>query len=258
MNTETKSSTNGVTLTKALKAKASSAYARQSRETTEEKWIVENLPMVSRIARKIASYLTKEADMEDLISAGTLGLVRAARAYDPGRDAEFKTYAYIRVRGAIIDELRAKSFVPATVHRRVRQLQEIYERLTAQLGAAPSDDRLASEVGVSLEQLYKLFEQARKQQFLSIHGLTDESPVMDSLIPIDKTPSPVDQLEQKELVSRMTVVIGDLPKRDRVLLLLYYERELSMKEIAQVLEITESRVSQLHAGLLFKLSVKLG
>ena len=257
MSTETRTQTNGATLTKALKAHVSEAYARQSREAAEEKWILENLPMVSRMARKIASYLTKEADMEDLISAGTLGLVRAARAYDSGKDTEFKTYAYIRVRGAIIDELRAKSFVPATVHRRIREIQDVYERLTAQTGKAPSDDSLAREVGLSLEQLYRLFEKARKQQFLSIHGLSDGSPAMDSLMPVDQSPSPEAQLEHKESMARMTEAIADLPKRDRILLLLYYERDLSMKEIAQVLEITESRVSQLHAGLLFKLSIKL-
>lgn len=257
MSTETKTRISGATLTKVLKAHVSEAYARQSREAAEEKWILENLPMVSRMARKIASYLTREADMEDLISAGTLGLVRAARAYDPGRDAEFKTYAYIRVRGAIIDELRARTFLPATVHKQLRQVQKTYEKVTANLGRTPSDAELAREVGLSLEQLYRLFQKARKQQFLSIHGLSDDSPVMSSLIPVDQSPSPGDQLERKELVARMTEAIGDLPKRDRILLLLYYERDLSMKEIAQVLEITESRVSQLHAGLLFKLSVKL-
>ena len=249
--------TSGMTLTKALKVQISGAYARQSREAAEEQWILENLMMVRRMACKIASYLTKQADMEDLISAGTLGLVRAARAYDPGKDTEFKTYAYIRVRGAIIDELRAKSFVPATVHRRLREVQDVYAKLTAQTGSAPSDEMLAREVGLSLERLYRLFQKARKQQFLSIHGLSDDSPVMDSLIPVDPSPSPDDQLEHKEMVARMIEAIADLPERDRVLLLLYYERDLSMKEIAQVLEITESRVSQLHAALLFKLSVKL-
>jgi len=257
VSTETKTPTSGATLTKALQAQISGAYARQSREAAEEKWILDNLPMVTRMARKIASYLTKEADMEDLISAGTLGLVRAARAYDPGKDTEFSTYAYIRVRGAIIDELRAKSFIPATVHNRLRQVQDVYEKLTAQMGRAPSDDRLAREVGLSVEQLYHLFQKARKQQFLSIHGLSEDSPVMDSLIPVDRSPLPSDHLEHKEQVSRMTEAISDMPERDRILLLLYYERDLSMKEIAQVLEITESRVSQLHAGLLFKLSVKL-
>ena len=257
MSTETKIEVTGATLTKVLKAQVSEAYARQSREATEEKWILESLPMVSRMARKIASYVTKEADMEDLISAGTLGLVRAARAYDPGRDAEFTTYAYIRVRGAIIDELRARTFVPATVHKQIRQVQKAYEKMTANLARTPSDAELAREVALSLEQLYRLFQQARKQQFLSIHGLSDDSPAMSSLTPVDQSPLPDDQLEHKELVTRMTGAIKDLPKRDRILLLLYYERDLSMKEIAQVLEITESRVSQLHASLLFKLSVKL-
>ncbi len=110
---------------------------------------------------------------------------------------------------------------------------------------------------MSTEQLYRLFQQARKQQFLSIHGLSDDSPVMESLAPIEKSPSPDEQLERKETAARLASAIADLPKRDRILLLLYYERELSMKEIAQVLEITESRVSQLHASLLFKLSVRL-
>jgi len=257
VSSETKTRTSGATLTKALTAHVSEAYARQSREAAEEKWILDNLLMVRRMARKIASYLTKQADMEDLISAGTLGLVRAARAYDPGKDTEFKTYAYIRVRGAIIDELRAKSFTPASVHNRLRQVQDAYDRLTARTGSAPSDEVLAKEVGLSMEQLYRLFQKSRKQQFLSIHGLSDDSPTMDSLIPVDQSPSPGDQLEQQELVARMIEAVTDLPERDRVLLLLYYERDLSMKEIAQVLEITESRVSQLHAALLFKLSAKL-
>jgi len=257
VNPETKTRTDPKAVTQALKAKVSEAYARQSRQASEEQWILDNLEMVPRMARKIASYMTKETDMEDLISAGTLGLVRAARAYDPGRDAEFSTYAYIRVRGAIIDELRAKSFVPAAVHNRLRQVREVYEKLTAQLGHAPSDERLAGEVGMPIGQLYRLFQQARRQQFLSIHGLTDDSPAMGALAPVDQAPSPSDQLERKELVGRMTEAIASLPKRDRILLLLYYQRELSMKEIAQVLEITESRVSQLHASLLFKLSVKL-
>lgn len=257
MSTETKIQATGATLTKVLKAQVSEAYARQSREAAEEKWIIENLPMVSRMARKITSYLTNEADMEDLISAGTLGLVRAARAYDPGRDAEFKTYAYIRVRGAIIDELRSKTFVPAGVYKQIREVQEVYDRMTAMLGGAPSDAELAKEVGLSMEQLYRLFQQARKQQFLSIHGLSDDSPVLDALTPVDQAPLPGDQLERKELATRMAGAIKELPKRERILLLLYYERDLSMKEIAQVLEITESRVSQLHAGLLFKLAAKL-
>ncbi|KKL27738.1 hypothetical protein LCGC14_2382130 [marine sediment metagenome] len=108
----------------ALREKASQAYASQSRDGIEERWILDNLPMVRRIAQKVAPYLSNnDIDMEDIISAGTVGLVKAARAFDPNKVAEFKTYAYIRVRGAIIDELRSRSFVPSPVYNRIKNIE---------------------------------------------------------------------------------------------------------------------------------------
>ena len=241
----------------ALRARISQAYAQQSRAATEERWILENLPLVRHIANKIASCLSRNVELDDLISAGTVGLVRAARAYDPEKDAEFRTYAYIRIRGGIIDELRGRSFVPSTVHAQVRRIQAAYQKLMAQSGGPPDDAELAREVGISQEQLYRTFQEARSQHFLSIHGLSDESAAVDALAPVDKSPSPDAQAERKETLGRLTDAIKELPKRDRLLLLLYYERDLTMKEIAEVLSVTESRVSQLHAGALFKLSMKL-
>ncbi len=174
MSPETgKTTAPGPTIDRALKAQISEAYARQSREAFEERWIVDNLPMVSRIARRIASYITNHADMEDLISAGTVGLVRAARAFDPNREAEFKTYAYIRIRGSIIDELRSQSFVPTAVHKQIRRIQDACERFMGEHDRMPGDAELAGEVGLSLEKLYQTFQKARKQHFLSIHGLSD-------------------------------------------------------------------------------------
>ncbi|MCK4626119.1 MAG: FliA/WhiG family RNA polymerase sigma factor [Phycisphaerae bacterium] len=257
MSTQTDKTSPGLIDTKVLRAQITQAYAKQSREAAEEQWILENLPMVRHIAQKIASYLSNQDDMEDLISAGTVGLVQAARAYDTDSDAEFRTYAYIRVRGAIIDEMRHKSFVPSAVHKQIRQIRQVYENLTAATGTPPDDAELANEVGLSLEQLYRTLQTARKQQFLSINGLSEDSPASGPMI-IDKLPSPDAQIEQKETIELLAEAIKKLPKRDRTILLLYYERDLTMKEIAQVLEITESRVSQLHASALFKLSVKLG
>lgn len=258
MSPETgKTTAPGPAINLALKAQISEAYARQSREAFEERWIVENLPMVSRIARRVASYITNQADMEDLVSAGTVGLVRAARAFDPNRNAEFKTYAYIRIRGAIIDELRSQSFVPTAVHKQIRQIQDVCERFMCEHNRMPGDSELAKEVGLPLEKLYQLFQKARKQHFLSIHGLSEASDGLAPLAPVDGAPSPEAQLERKEQLALMTKAIQELPKRDRILVLLYYERELSMKEIAEVFSISESRVSQLHASAIFKLSVKL-
>jgi RNA polymerase sigma factor for flagellar operon FliA len=241
----------------ALRARASKAYANQSREAVEERWILDHLPLVRHIVQKIASQVAKREDIEDLISAGTLGLVKAARSFDPTREAEFKTYAYIRIRGAVIDELRHRSFVPTAVHKQIRLVKNAYQQWISEHGVAPTDEQLAAAVNKPLDQLYKVLEEARKQHFLSIHGLTDESPELEAMLPADNDHCPQEEAERRETLGRLSQAIMDLPKRDRIILILYYERDLTMKETAQVLGITESRVSQLHASAMFKLSMKL-
>jgi len=242
---------------RALLARASDTYARHSREALEEKWILDNLPLVRHIVEKVAGNLSHGVDREDLISAGTLGLVKAARAFDPGREAEFRTYAYIRIRGAVTDELRGRSFVPSNVVSQIRAVRKAYHRYVDAHGEAPSDEQLAAEVGISTARLYRVLQEARKQSFLSIHGLSEERPALGGLVPRDPSPDPYRQLERKEMLERLARSLEELPERDRLILLLYYERDLTMNEISKVLEITESRVSQLHASALFKLSMKL-
>ena len=241
-----------------LRARISAAYARQAREAQEEKWIMDHIPLVHHIVNKVVGHVGATAEGEDLVSAGTLGLIKAAKSYDPSKDAVFKTYAYIRVRGAVIDELRGSSFVPAAVHNQIRRIREAYLEYQSIHGRAPEDDELAAEVGISSQQLYRTLEEARRQQFLSIHGLSAEEPMLGSFLPQDDAPGPADEAERRETLERLSEAIADLPERDRLILLLYYERDLTMKETAAVLGITESRVSQLHAGALFKLAAKLG
>lgn len=240
-----------------MRARASEAYATQSRESVEERWILDHLPLVRHIVHKIASQIAKREDVEDLISAGTLGLVKAARSFDPSREAEFKTYAYIRIRGAVLDELRNRSFVPAAMHNQIRSVKQAYQQHISENGSPPSDEQLASKLSMPMEQLYRVLEEARKQHFLSIHGISDEQPSLETLVPPDKGDSPAHQAERKETLEKLSGAIMELPKRDRIILILYYERDLTMKETAQVLGITESRVSQLHASAMFKLSMKL-
>jgi len=241
-----------------LRARATQAYADQCADEARDRRVVEYLPLVRHIVRKIVSSLSNHMDMEDLISAGTLGLVKAARSYDPGRDSEFKTYAYIRIRGAVLDELRSKSFVPASVHKQLQRIRHAYEKIIAQTGQPPEDEELAAKLGISPQKMYRTLQEARRQQFLSIHGLSEDQPALGQLVPQDGAPSPQDQVERKELLESLSRAIVNLPERDRLIVLLYYERDLTMKEIAQVLGLTESRVSQLHASAIFKLSMKLG
>ncbi len=223
----------------------------------EERWILDHLPLVRHIVQKITAQVSRRDDIEDLISAGTLGLVKAARSFDPTREAEFKTYAYIRIRGSVIDELRRRSFVPAAVHGQIKQARNAYQQHIGQHGKPPTDDQLAAALNISTAQLYKVLEEARKQHFLSIHGLSEESSAHEALVPPDEAPSPDSQAERSEMLDRLSKAILELPKRDRIVLILYYERDLTMKETAQVLGVTESRVSQLHASAMFKLSMKL-
>ncbi|MCY2932040.1 MAG: FliA/WhiG family RNA polymerase sigma factor [Planctomycetota bacterium] len=237
--------------------RATAAYRQHQAGTPEEGLILDNLPLVWHIVRKFSPHVSRTVDEDDLVSVGTIGLVKAARTYDPAKHAEFRTYAYILIRGAIVDELRKNTFVPTGVIHQVRAIEAAYHRFTGVHGRPPDDEELAAELGVALEQLYRSLKEARRQHFLSIHGLSEEGPVLAPLVPADDSPSPLAEASRREMAEKLAVAIAELSARDRQIVLLYYEQELTMKEIAAVLEITESRVSQLHASAVFKLAMRL-
>jgi RNA polymerase sigma factor FliA len=236
---------------------AARLYAGHSRKRREDEMIVKYLPLVHKIVSQIATYLQPPLSREDLISAGTIGLVKAARDFDPSRDAVFKTYAYIRIRGAVIDELRSWSFAPPDIKRQFDQAQEISSRMLERDGQMPADDQVAQQLGISTEKMYRIFETARARHFLSIHGGSTETPMLGQML-VSSTAGPEEEIEREELLEAMTQAITQLPEKQRRIVVMYYQKELTMKQIAEVLEITESRVSQLHAAALFKLSVRLG
>ncbi len=231
---------------------------RQSHQSSiADGQIAELLPMVYKIARQVVTYLKPPLSFEDMVSAGTVGLVRAARDFDPSHQAEFKTYAYIRIRGAILDELRCWSFVPANLNKRIREARELSRKITEQTGIAPSDSELAEELGITVEELYETLENARAQHFMSLDDSSDDSPALGLLLAASRGSSPEDRIEKAELVEKLAEAIELLLEKQRQVVLLYYQQQLTMKQIAEILEITESRVSQLHASALFSLSIKL-
>jgi len=239
-----------------LKTAARRAYSGQKKQSLEDEQIIELLPMVHKIAQRVVTYLKPPLSYEDLISTGTVGLVKAARDYDPSRQAEFKTYAYIRIKGAILDELRRWSFVPPNVNKQIRETLRISMEITEQTGNTPTDAELAEKLGITIDKLYETFENARAQHFLSIDGFGD-FPSPGNLPTAASTTTPDKRVEQAELVDRLTEAIQQLDERQRQVILLYYQQHLTMKQIAEVFNITEPRVSQLHASALFNLSVKL-
>lgn len=231
---------------------------RQSHQSSiADGQIAELLPMVHKIARQVVTYLKPPLSLEDMVSAGTVGLVRAARDFDPSHQAEFKTYAYIRIRGAILDELRCWSFVPANLNKRIREARQLSQKITEQTGIAPSDSELAERLGITVDELYETLENARAQHFMSLDDSTDDSPALGQLLAASRASSPEERIEKAELVENLAEAIELLFEKQKQVILLYYQQQLTMKQIAEILEITESRVSQLHASALFSLSIKL-
>lgn len=239
----------------ALRAYTAEQKAVQVRVDDEQ--ITELLPMVHKIARQVVTYLKPPLSFEDMVSAGTVGLVRAARDFDPSHQAEFKTYAYIRIKGAILDELRGWSFMPENLRKRISMAHQLSQQISEQTGTTPTDTELAEKLGISLDELYETFENARAQHFISLDGFGEDEPVLSNILTARHPAAPEDNIEREELVNNLAEAIRQLSDRQQQVVLLYYQQQLTMKQVADILEITESRVSQLHASALFNLSVKL-
>ncbi len=233
------------------------AYAGQNKKPFDERQIAQFLPLVHKIAQRAASYLRPPLTYEDLVSAGTVGLVKAARDYDPAFNTEFNTYAYIRIKGAVLDEIRGWAFVPPAVNKQIRRTMDISVEITKQTGIPPTESELAEKLGISVAQVYETLENARMQQFLSIDGSYENTPALANILAAPQTKTPDQQFEQAEIIDRLAQAIQQLDQRQRQLVLLYYQQHLTMKQIAELFGITEPRVSQLHASALFNLSTQL-
>ena len=257
MSAETKSSTKQQKAARQGHLKAAQRAYAPDKSGFDEQQIAQFLPLVHKIVQRAAGYLRPPLTYEDLVSAGTVGLVKAARDYDPAFNAEFKTYAYIRIKGAVLDELRGWAFIPPNVNKQIRRVMDLSMEITRKTGSPPADNELAEKLGLSVEQLYETFENARAQQFLSIDGCDENSPALANILAAPDTKTPDQQFEQAELIDRLARAIEQLDQRQRQLILLYYQQHLTMKQIAELFNITEPRVSQLHASTLYNLSVQL-
>jgi len=240
-----------------LKAVALRTYSGHRRRPVGDEEILELLPLVNKLARRAVGYLRPPLSFDDLVSAGTVGLIKAARDFDASHQAEFRTYAYIRIKGAILDELRRASLLPASVNRQIRQAVRISQRIVKETGTLPTDEELAHRLGIRVEEVPQLYESARAQHFASIDATTEEGPALGDVLAASDTPAPDRRLEKAELLDQLTEALQELDQRRLQIVVLYYHQNLTMKQIANLLHITESRVSQLHAGALFALSARL-
>lgn len=227
----------------------------------KDKLIMEYAPLIKFIAQKIAVRLPSNIELDDLISSGVIGLMDAIEKYDPTRDNKFKTYAEFRIRGSILDELRAQDWVPRSVRDKSKMLDRTMVQLEAELGRAPTDEEVCEKLNINIDEFHDLLNQVRPVSVLSIDDAATFSNVdKKSILNIlegTKLNNPFNQLNLKSVKDIVAKAIEDLPERQRLVLSLYYYEDLNLKEIGKILRVTESRVSQLHAQAIARLRAKL-
>lgn len=222
--------------------------------------ISEYLPYVKRIVHRIAIHLPPSVEVDDLINAGIIGLIEAVERYDSGRDNKFMTYASFRIRGAVLSELRSRDYHSRSTRKKLREYENAYLRLEQKTGGSVSDEDVAEELGLSLDELYQI-KSMSSLSFLSFEEIgyssKDEKDGIMSYFVSGNSNDAFAKTRLKEIQNTIADAIGKLPEKEKLVVSLYYWDELTMKEIGKVLDITESRVSQIHSQAIIHLKGKL-
>jgi RNA polymerase sigma factor for flagellar operon FliA len=226
----------------------------------QEPLLLEQLPQVRYIARRIHNRLPSHIQLDDLVQAGILGLIGALHKYDPSKNVELKTYAKYRIQGAILDSLRDLDWSPRPLRKKARQLEEAHQRLRARLGRPATEPELADELGVELKDLQRLLSDLRGLDLGSLQDeFTESGQERESLAakPEGTDQEPFSNCLQGELRELLARAVGELQPRERQVLSLYYFEELTMKEVGAVLGVGEARVSQIHSAASVRLRARM-
>ena len=224
-----------------------------------ERLIVEHLPIVRFLARRIHERLPHQVDIEDLVSSGVLGLIDALQKFDPGKNVQFRSYAQFRIRGAILDSLRTLDWSPRDLRRKGRSVEEAIRTLTVRFGRPPSEAEIAVELGMELAEYQTLLGELKGLEIGTLHAERSEDSGEEELAYIPNNPEedPLFCCLKSEMQSKLAGAIDQLPERERLVMTLYYFEEMTMKEIGLTLGVVESRVSQIHASAVLHLRVAL-
>lgn len=216
-------------------------------------------PLVKRIAYHMMMRMPASVQVDDLIQAGMIGLIEASQKYDMSRGASFETYAGIRIRGAIVDEMRRGDWVPRSVHRNARRVAQAVAAVEARTGRDATDAEVAAELGVSLEEYFVMLQDSNSSRLFSYEEtFGDEDSNIDASDHSAAFASPLEGMQRDGLKKALVEAIRQLPEREQMVLSLYYDQELNLKEIGLVLGVSESRVSQIHSQAAMRLRQKLG
>jgi RNA polymerase sigma factor for flagellar operon FliA len=234
-------------------------FKDQGDRSARERLVVAYSPLVKYVAGRLGAGLPAHVDEGDLISYGMIGLLGAIERFEPEREIKFETYAVARIRGAIIDELRSLDWVPRSIRTRARQIEEANASLVASLGRVPTEEELAEKLEVDLEELRQTLLDISQSSVLALDELwtvSDSSGDQVSLLDTIEDPNAIDpqaELDTTEVRDRLADAIESLPERERLVIALYYYENLTLREIGEVLGVTESRVSQVHTKAVLRL-----
>jgi len=237
-------------------------YRREKDPSIRESFIKQYAPLVKYVAGKVAVGMPHNVEFDDLVGFGVFGLLDAIDKFDPEKNVKFKTYAVTRIRGAIFDELRSIDWVPRSVRQKTREVEDAIGALEAQLGRTATDQEIARAMGMDEEEFLKIMQRISSTSILSLNDVWFSGDENDKLSIGDSIESPSslnpDVIVEKEEIRRVIVdAISELPEKEKKILVLYYYEDLTLKEIGQVLEVTESRVSQLHTKAILRLRSRL-
>ncbi|HEU5351247.1 MAG TPA: FliA/WhiG family RNA polymerase sigma factor [Terracidiphilus sp.] len=235
------------------------AGAGQALSGEQERLLLEHLPTVRFLARRIHERLPQHVDIEDLVSAGVVGLMDAFSKFDPNKKVQFRSYAQFRIRGAILDSLRTLDWSPRELRRKGRAVEEAIRQLTARLGRPPGEGEVAAALTMSLEDYQQLLGDLKGLEIGTLHVEHNEDGGEEELAYVPGRPDedPLFRCLRGELEDRLGDAIENLPERERLVMTLYYFEEMTMREIGLALGVVESRVSQVHASAVVHLRAAL-
>jgi RNA polymerase sigma factor for flagellar operon FliA len=225
-----------------------------------DRLLLEHLPTVRYLARRIHERLPQHVELDDLVSAGVVGLIDAFNKFDHRKKVQFKSYAQFRIRGAILDSLRILDWSPRELRRKGRAVQEAIQALTQRIGRTPTEQEIAGEMNLDLNEYQQLLGELKGLEIGSLNMEHNEDSGEEELAYIAGSPDddPLFRCLQGEMTQRLADAIEELPEKERMVLTLYYYEELTMKEIGMALGVVESRVSQIHSSAVLRLRVAMG
>ncbi len=234
-------------------------YNKTKSKEAKDTLIIHYIHIVKYVAGRLAIHMGQYVEYDDLVSYGVFGLIDAIDKYDINSGNKFSTYAQLRIRGEIIDQIRKFDWIPRTTRQKNKQIETVYKSLVDNLGRTPTDDEMAEAMGISPDEYFDLRKKTSIATLISIDEPfgNDEGTIGDTLVS-QNTSSPESELSKSEIKNMLVSALDGLTDKEKIVISLYYFDELTLKEISSVLEVTESRVSQIHSKALMKLQNKLG